>query len=102
MEPTACSFPTGQFGGRRPAYSQTPRVRHSYSGRFRTASSRRSQESFRKTGLEPRGRASARDCRQIAMIPILGKYKRMSLRQRFLVAPLLGLILLGLLTGAFT
>jgi diguanylate cyclase (GGDEF)-like protein/PAS domain S-box-containing protein len=36
------------------------------------------------------------------MIPILGKYKRMSLRQRFLVAPLLGLILLGLLTAAFT
>src|ERR1700704_121998 len=36
------------------------------------------------------------------MTRVLDKYKRMSLRQRFLVAPLLGLILLGLLTAAFT
>ncbi len=36
------------------------------------------------------------------MARIVDRYRRISLRQRFLVAPLLGLILLGLLTAAFT
>jgi diguanylate cyclase (GGDEF)-like protein/PAS domain S-box-containing protein len=36
------------------------------------------------------------------MTRIVDRYRRISLRQRFLVAPLLGLLLLGLLTAAFT
>src|SRR5258708_27487978 len=38
----------------------------------------------------------------MSMARIVDRYRRISLRQRFLVAPLLGLILLGLRTAAFT